>query len=1028
MDAGTVWSYLDTGVDPATGGDLDAWAAPDFDDAAWKSATGAFGAMRNVHENPIHGRFGVATKLEQYKPGTTTNVETFFLRTQVDLDADDLDGVGSFTADIAYDDAVRVFLNGEYVWGGRDDRFDTGAATNMQYVGGNDSAPREETFSIDAEQFVEGENTIAVALHNTNAGSSDIYLDLRSLEAVAAPDPDAPNPVTDLKLQLGSDDTQRNVAWMTERAGDGVVQWAPAEAMTGEEFPLAAASTSATVASGPAWDGRHYHHAVIDGLEPERSYVYRVGTGDANEGDFSDVATLRTFASDDGFDFLLMGDAQIGASGNRESDGRGWQRTLDVAQEMFPDAEFIHSVGDQVESHTNSEEYRHFLAPDNLRETPLTTVIGNHDNFTPAYRQQFFDPNVDESYGNDGNSGHSNGNSWFIYDDTLVMNLNSNTLYDTSSWPTHVEFVRKTMAEQGDRARWHVATLHHSLFSVANHSTNQQVVTMRNNLAPAFSELGVDVVLSGHDHSYARTKVLQGREPIDWPGTDEVYPQEGQTVYVTANSSSGSKYYNPRPAQQIADADPNGYDYIERRWQEYTPSFSHIQVRDDAMTVTTYETARRTVVDEVTIHLPGTPAPDPSTIPATPDPLPFPAAPAPLTEFDDETWGEVVFDDDFSADRLAEYTVYGGQTESVSELGVDTDRGLLTSTSAGRAWTQLALPTAAGQEFALIVEPETFLPGTTGENSLFLGLTNGPASRTHSWYNHNRGATNFDVQVSGWGYGSGVGDQSVRWESGDRMAAVMRDGELSSWIEKDGEWSRLSATNVYPKMSVEEAEGWAPTLSLRHEAGTLEIDRVTLLRPEPSPSDLLSDVDRYNQFHTEIAWLVDAGIATGWDNGDGTASYRPLADINRDAMAAFLYRKAGSPDVELPAISPFTDVAPDNQFYEEIVWLAQEGISTGWDNGDGTASFRPLEPIARDAMAAFLHREAGSPDVAVPTTSPFADVTPATQFYAEITWMQQSGIAQGWAGNDGRAYYAPLAPVARDAMAAFLHRAVHGAS
>ena len=177
-----------------------------------------------------------------------------------------------------------------------------------------------------------------------------------------------------------------------------------------------------------------------------------------------------------------------------------------------------------------------------------------------------------------------------------------------------------------------------------------------------------------------------------------------------------------------------------------------------------------------------------------------------------------------------------------------------------------------------------------------------------------------------------------------------------------------------------------------------------------------------NQFYDEISWLAAQGITTGWDNGDGTRSYRPLADINRDAMAAFLYRMAGSPTYVAPRTSEFTDVPVGSQFYSEIHWLAAQGITTGWDNGDGTRSYRPLEPIVRDAMAAFLHREAGSPGVELPAASPFEDVAPDNQFYAEIVWMQQSGIATGWAGNDGRAYYAPVAPVARDAMAAFLER------
>ena len=94
------------------------------------------------------------------------------------------------------------------------------------------------------------------------------------------------------------------------------------------------------------------------------------------------------------------------------------------------------------------------------------------------------------------------------------------------------------------------------------------------------------------------------------------------------------------------------------------------------------------------------------------------------------------------------------------------------------------------------------------------------------------------------------------------------------------------------------------------------------------------------------------GITTGY--GDGT--FRPSASVNRDAMAAFLYRFADREgkveDTPAPATSPFADVATSNQFYKEIAWLAEQGITKGWDDG----TYRPGEPIHRDAMAAFLYR------------------------------------------------------------------------
>jgi YD repeat-containing protein len=52
----------------------------------------------------------------------------------------------------------------------------------------------------------------------------------------------------------------------------------------------------------------------------------------------------------------------------------------------------------------------------------------------------------------------------------------------------------------------------------------------------------------------------------------------------------------------------------------------------------------------------------------------------------------------------------------------------------------------------------------------------------------------------------------------------------------------------------------------------------------------------------------------------------------------------------------FADVAADHDFSEEISWLAQVGVSTGWSGPGGTRLFRPYEPVLRDQMVAVLHR------------------------------------------------------------------------
>lgn len=182
---------------------------------------------------------------------------------------------------------------------------------------------------------------------------------------------------------------------------------------------------------------------------------------------------------------------------------------------------------------------------------------------------------------------------------------------------------------------------------------------------------------------------------------------------------------------------------------------------------------------------------------------------------------------------------------------------------------------------------------------------------------------------------------------------------------------------------------------------------------------LFRDVNAFTQFVRDIQWMVEMGYSTGY--GDDT--YRPVTPVRRDAMAAFLFRIAGSPAdyVPDPALCDFVDITPSTQFYREMCWMRENNVSNGWVL-DGKRYYRPQSSINRDAMARFLYVFAGQPTP--PTVYPFADVTASTAFHNEMNWMYAAGISKGWLGADGKAYYRPTSPVNRDAMAAFVHRYV----
>ena len=110
-----------------------------------------------------------------------------------------------------------------------------------------------------------------------------------------------------------------------------------------------------------------------------------------------------------------------------------------------------------------------------------------------------------------------------------------------------------------------------------------------------------------------------------------------------------------------------------------------------------------------------------------------------------------------------------------------------------------------------------------------------------------------------------------------------------------------------------------------------------------------SDVTEDTPHCDAIWWMASKGITTGFSDG----TFRPLDNIARCDMAAFLYRFAGQPtDFDHTVVDSLVDVSFDTYHYEAIAWLAAEGITKGFPDG----TFRPLDNIVRCDMAAFVQR------------------------------------------------------------------------
>ena len=119
--------------------------------------------------------------------------------------------------------------------------------------------------------------------------------------------------------------------------------------------------------------------------------------------------------------------------------------------------------------------------------------------------------------------------------------------------------------------------------------------------------MDVDLVLSGHDHIYTRTHLMEDQKPVDFnnpvPNGGTVEKKKGQVQYVTANSSSGSKFYKffdfKEGKRDETDANTwtfedtvrakNARTYTAFWNQNGVPDYTNVEVTPEGLKISTFD-------------------------------------------------------------------------------------------------------------------------------------------------------------------------------------------------------------------------------------------------------------------------------------------------------------------------------------------------------------------------------------------------------------------------------------------------------
>ncbi|WP_182481285.1 purple acid phosphatase family protein [Nocardioides immobilis] len=303
------------------------------------------------------------------------------------------------------------------------------------------------------------------------------------------------------------------VTWRTDvTTRDGVAEWIPADG--GRAGRVRSKQTRVSLPSaGMAAPARH-HTATMDGLDPATSYRFRVGSDTTGWSPWRRVRTAGT--GTEPWTFLYFGDAQVSLD-------EVWPANVERALARYPGAALSLHAGDLINDADQDEQWAQwFAAAGRLASEKLVVASpGNHeyqgDDLLQQYRAHFGMP--------DNGPRLHREDVWFTdYQGVRFISLNGNAPFgggDQAAW------VRRLLTN--NPMRWSVVTFHQPMFSATPERDNGR---LRNRWLPVFEEYGVDLVLQGHDHTYARGHLASG-EVGDGTHTGP--------VYVVSNA--GGKYY-----------------------------------------------------------------------------------------------------------------------------------------------------------------------------------------------------------------------------------------------------------------------------------------------------------------------------------------------------------------------------------------------------------------------------------------------------------------------------------------------------
>ncbi len=472
---GATWKFEDSGVGLGT-----AWRPLAFNDASWASGPGPLG----------YGETFIATPTD-FGPDANNKYPTTYFRHEFAF-TDTFPDVTFFEIEANFDDGFVAYLNGTEVLR----RSMPGGVINYTTLASLHEGGGYEATDITAfaSALLTGQNVLAVEVHQASATSSDLVADF-ALNYSTTSEFLTRGPYIQMR-----GDTTATIRWRTNTATSSAVRFGTALGS------LSSIESSATLTTE--------HEIRIDGLQPDQKYFYDVGTTTEtlySNGAATYFETSPSAGTVKKSRLWIVGDS-----------GQGTQDARDVASayEAYAGADRADvwlMLGDNAYNAGTDAEYQtgcFDMYPTILENTALFPTRGNHDDVRAGANNDYYEFFTMPIAGDLGGIA-SGTEAYYSFDHAnihfICLDSDGSNLATGGAMAT---WLRSDLA--ATTQQWIIAFWHHPPYTKGSHNSDNagdsggRMTDMRGNFLPILDSAGVDLVLSGHSHSYERSFLVNG--------------------------------------------------------------------------------------------------------------------------------------------------------------------------------------------------------------------------------------------------------------------------------------------------------------------------------------------------------------------------------------------------------------------------------------------------------------------------------------------------------------------------------------